>query len=128
MAAALDRRRPDDRRSSLLAAPEVGRERGGAQVPAHRAGGRHQVRGPRLRTALARVNVAVTSMVVLAFLIPLALVVAQLARERALADAERQAAVVVAVLAVTSNPVAVERAIVAAGGERADRVGVHGLG
>jgi hypothetical protein len=67
-------------------------------------------------------------MVVLAFLIPLALVVAQLARERALADAERQAAVVVAVLAVTSNPVAVERAIVAAGGERADRVGVHGLG
>jgi signal transduction histidine kinase len=67
-------------------------------------------------------------MVVLAFLIPLALVVAQLAHERALADAERQAAVVIAVLAVTSDPIAVERAIVAAGGERADRVGVHGLG
>jgi signal transduction histidine kinase len=29
---------------------------------------------------------------------------------------------------VTSDPIAVERAIVAAGGERADRVGVHGLG
>jgi signal transduction histidine kinase len=67
-------------------------------------------------------------MVVLAFLIPLALVVAQLARERALADAERQAAIVVAVLAVTSDPVAVQHAIVTAGGERADRVSVHGLG
>jgi signal transduction histidine kinase len=67
-------------------------------------------------------------MVVLAFLIPLGLVVAQLARERALAEAERQAAVVVAVLAVTSDPIAVERAIVQAGGERADRVAVHGLG
>jgi signal transduction histidine kinase len=67
-------------------------------------------------------------MVVLAFLIPLALVVAQVVRERALADAERQAAVVVAVLAVTSDPVAVERAITAAGGQRSDRVAVHGLG
>ncbi len=73
-------------------------------------------------------NVAVTSMVVLAFLVPLALVVAHLARERALADAERQAAVVIAVLAVTTDPVAVDRAITVAGGARADRVGVHGLG
>jgi len=41
-------------------------------------------------------------MVALAFLIPLGLVVQQLARERALADAERQTAVVVAVLTVTT--------------------------
>jgi len=50
-------------------------------------------------------------MVALAFLIPLALLVQQLARERALAEAERQTAVVVAVLAVTTEPTAVERAI-----------------
>ncbi len=66
-------------------------------------------------------------MVVLAFLVPLALVVAHLARERALADAEQQAAVVSAVLAVTTDPVAVERAIAVADGAHADRVGVHGL-
>jgi len=73
------------------------------------------------------VSVAVTSLVALAFLIPLALVVEQLARERALADAERETAVVVAVLAVTTEPVAVERAIATTGDGAADRVAVHGL-
>ena len=111
MATALGRRGPDDRRAPLLAAPEAGRERGGAEIPAHRAGSRRQVRGTGLRAALARVSVAVTAIVVLAFLIPLALVVQHLARERAMADAERQTAVVVAVLAVTTDPVAVARAI-----------------
>jgi signal transduction histidine kinase len=70
----------------------------------------------------------VTSLVVLAFLIPLGLVVAQLARERALADAERQTAVVVAVLTVTTDPSAVDRALIAAGGRSAGRVGVRNLG
>lgn len=69
-----------------------------------------------------------TSLVVLAFLIPLGLVVAQLARERALADAERQTAVVVAVLTVTTDPAAVDRALIAAGGRSAGRVGVRNLG
>jgi signal transduction histidine kinase len=66
-------------------------------------------------------------MVALAFLIPLALVVQQLARERALADAERQTAVVVAVLTVTTDPVAVDRAISTTGGPAVGRVAVHGL-
>jgi signal transduction histidine kinase len=66
-------------------------------------------------------------MVALAFLIPLALVVQQLARERALADAERQTAVVVAVLTVTTDPVAVDRAIATTGGPAVGRVAVHGL-
>jgi signal transduction histidine kinase len=66
-------------------------------------------------------------MVVLAFLVPLALVVQHLARERALADAERRTAVVVAVLAVTTDPVAVNRAIATTTDGRADRVAVHGL-
>jgi signal transduction histidine kinase len=65
--------------------------------------------------------------VALAFLIPLGLVVAKLAEERALADAERQTAVVVAVLTVTTDPVAVERALAATGGRNPGRVGVHNL-
>jgi signal transduction histidine kinase len=73
------------------------------------------------------VTIATTSMVALAFLVPLGLLVQQLARERALADAERQAAVVVAVLAVTTDPIAVERAIETAGDTDADQVAVHGL-
>jgi signal transduction histidine kinase len=67
-------------------------------------------------------------MVALAFLIPLGLVVQQLARERALAEAERQTAVVVAVLTVTTDPLAVERAIATTGGPAVDRVAVHNLG
>ncbi|NJC73829.1 HAMP domain-containing histidine kinase [Planosporangium thailandense] len=67
-------------------------------------------------------------MVALAFLIPLALVVQQLARERALADAERQTTVVVAVLMTTTDPVAVDRALsTIAGGPTASRIAVHGL-
>jgi signal transduction histidine kinase len=65
--------------------------------------------------------------VVLAFLVPLALVVQHLARERALADAERQTAVVVAVLAVTTDPVAVARAIATSDLVNADRIAVHDL-
>jgi signal transduction histidine kinase len=67
-------------------------------------------------------------MVALAFLVPLGLVVQQLARERALADAERQTAVVVAVLTVTTDPVAVDRAIATVGGPTVGRVAVHHLG
>jgi signal transduction histidine kinase len=67
-------------------------------------------------------------MVAVAFLIPLGLVVSQLARERALADAERQTAVVVAVLTVTTDPAAVDRAISTTGGPTAGRVAVHRLG
>lgn len=53
--------------------------------------------------------------------------VQQLARERALADAERETAVVVAVLAVTTDPGAVERAISTTDSGAPDRVAVHGL-
>ena len=53
-------------------------------------------------------------MVVLAFLVPLAIAVQHLARERALADAERHAAVLVAVLAVTTDHTAVVHAVTTA--------------
>ncbi|HEY8471936.1 MAG TPA: HAMP domain-containing sensor histidine kinase [Natronosporangium sp.] len=62
-----------------------------------------------------------------AFLIPLALLVQQLAHERALAQAERQTAIVVSVLAVTTDPDAVEEVINTTTGDGTDRVAVHGL-
>jgi signal transduction histidine kinase len=66
-------------------------------------------------------------MVAFAFLIPLAFMVQELAEQRALAEAERQATVVVATLTVTENPVAVDRAIAVSGGRTVGRVAVHGL-
>jgi len=66
-------------------------------------------------------------MVVLAFLVPLAIAVQHLARERALADAERHAAVLVAVLAVTTDRADVVRAVATADADHPGRTGVHGL-
>jgi signal transduction histidine kinase len=66
-------------------------------------------------------------MVALAFLIPLGLVVQQLVRERALADAERQAVVAAAVLTVTTKPDDVQRALEATGHSTVTRVAVHNL-
>ncbi|MGW7484543.1 sensor histidine kinase [Nonomuraea muscovyensis] len=56
-----------------------------------------------MRRTLAVLMVAVTSMVALAFLVPLALVVKETARSRALSDAERQASALVPVLALTTE-------------------------
>jgi signal transduction histidine kinase len=67
-------------------------------------------------------------MVALAFLIPLGLVVQTLAKDRAVADAKRQTAVVVAVLTVTTDPTSVDNAIARTGGNTVDRVAVHNLG
>jgi signal transduction histidine kinase len=64
---------------------------------------------------------------VLAFLAPLALVVVRFADDQAMTNAEQQADVVIATLAVTTNPDAVSQAIVKARGDRASRIGVHGL-
>lgn len=56
-----------------------------------------------MRWALVRVAVATTTMVALAFLVPLGLVVQQIARDRALSDAERQTSTMTTVLAVTTD-------------------------
>lgn len=69
-----------------------------------------------------------TSMVALAFLIPLGLLVRQLAEERAIGDAERQTAAVVGVLATTTDPAAVTKAITnATRAAAATPPTVHGL-
>ncbi|NNJ63430.1 MAG: HAMP domain-containing histidine kinase [Dactylosporangium sp.] len=72
-------------------------------------------------------SVAATSIVALAFLIPLGLVVQQLVEERALADAERQAVAIAAVLTVTTDPASVERALETVGPSANTRVSVHNL-
>ncbi|GAA1338488.1 HAMP domain-containing sensor histidine kinase [Saccharothrix algeriensis] len=74
-----------------------------------------------MRRSLALVSLAVTSMVALAFLIPLALVVQQLAQDRAKTDAERQAGALTPVLVITADPARVEQALASVGG----RVAVH---
>ncbi len=65
----------------------------------------------------------------LALLLPLGLLVQQSARERALSEARRQAAEVTGVLAVTTDPDAVRRALAtgAIGERSAGYVAVHGL-
>ena len=65
-------------------------------------------------------------MVAVAFLIPLGLVVQQLAEERAAADARAQAAAVAAVLGVQADQAAIEKTINTSG-EAPDRVAVHNL-
>lgn len=69
---------------------------------------------------------AIASLVALAFLIPLGLLVQQLAHERALAQAERQTAIVVSVLAVTTDPNAVEQ-VIASTQHGPGHLAVHGL-
>lgn len=57
-----------------------------------------------MRSRLRAVAVATTATVVLAFLVPLALLVRSVARDRALSAAEREAEALAPVLAVTSDP------------------------
>ncbi|WP_026313398.1 sensor histidine kinase [Actinomadura flavalba] len=64
-----------------------------------------------MRVALARVATAVTAMVALSFVLPLGLLNGQIARDRALTAAERQAASLVPALAVTTDPAALEAAV-----------------
>ena len=78
-----------------------------------------------MRRTLALLSAAVTGMVALAFLIPFGLVVTDTARDRALSDAERQAASVAPTLAITTEPEPLERAIISTQGGSPDRIGMH---
>lgn len=78
-----------------------------------------------MRRALVLVSLAVTSMVALAFLIPLALTVKEIARDRAFADAERQAGVLGPALAITTDQAALERAVASTQAGAEHRMAVH---
>lgn len=64
-----------------------------------------------MRRTLALVALAVTSMVALAFLIPLGLVIKEMARDQAFSGAERQAVALAPVLSTAPDRNAVERAL-----------------
>ncbi|MEU8567335.1 HAMP domain-containing protein, partial [Streptomyces pathocidini] len=76
-----------------------------------------------MRRALAGVALAVTSMVALSFLIPLALLVQSEARGRATTEAEQRAAALAPVLALTTRPAEVQQAV--SGLDSGGRLGVH---
>jgi signal transduction histidine kinase len=78
-----------------------------------------------MRLSLALVSAAVTSMVALAFLVPLALIVREIARDHALTDAERQAASLAPALAISTDRAALERAVESTRAGAAGRVAVH---
>ncbi|MFI9046637.1 sensor histidine kinase [Streptomyces sp. NPDC053427] len=78
-----------------------------------------------MRWALVKVALAVTVMVVVAFAIPLGLVVKEMARDRAFSNAERQAATIGPVLAITTDRTQLERAVASAETGPGGRIGVH---
>lgn len=78
-----------------------------------------------VRTALALVSAAVTSMVAVAFLIPLAVTVRDLARDQAFTAAQLAGAAIEPVLAVTTDQETLERAIVSTRAGAAGRLAVY---
>ncbi|GAA3392148.1 ATP-binding protein [Cryptosporangium minutisporangium] len=78
-----------------------------------------------MRRALALVALATTSMVSLAFVVPLLLVVHQIARDRAITDAQRQADAVVSVLTATTVSQDIENALVTIPAWKQDGLAIH---
>lgn len=78
-----------------------------------------------MRSALVRVVLAATSMVALAFVVPLGLVAQQIARDRALTDAHQTATSMVVAMAVSVDPAVLTRAVAATPGAAGDSVGIH---
>ncbi|MGV9250869.1 sensor histidine kinase [Streptomyces sp. NPDC003697] len=76
-----------------------------------------------MRWALVKVCLAVTTMVVVAFAVPLGLVVQEMARDRAFSNAERQAAAVAPALSITTDRDQLERVVASAGSDAG--VAVH---
>ncbi|MEV7225482.1 ATP-binding protein [Polymorphospora sp. NPDC051019] len=78
-----------------------------------------------MRSALVRGALAATSMVALAFLLPLALLAQQIAHDRALADARQQATAIVAAIAVTDDRAVLARAAATTAAGADDRLVLH---
>lgn len=78
-----------------------------------------------MRWALVKVALAVTVMVVVAFAVPLGLVVKEMARDRAFSNAERRAAGLAPVLAITTDHEQLERAVATTDDGAEGRLAVH---
>ncbi|MEW2404208.1 HAMP domain-containing sensor histidine kinase [Streptomyces sp. NPDC046862] len=76
-----------------------------------------------MRWALVKVCLAVTAMVVVAFAVPLGMVIRELARDRAFSNAEREAAAVAPALSITTDRDQLERVVASAGSD--DGMAVH---
>lgn len=70
-----------------------------------------------MRWALVKVCLAVTAMVVVAFAVPLGLVIREMARDRAFSNAEREAAAVAPALSITTDRDQLERVVASAGSD-----------
>ncbi|GHB22418.1 two-component sensor histidine kinase [Streptomyces viridiviolaceus] len=70
-----------------------------------------------MRWALVKVSLAVTAMVVVAFAVPLGLVIREMARDRAFAGAEREAAAVAPALSITTDRDQLARVVASAGSD-----------
>ncbi|MGP3927675.1 sensor histidine kinase [Streptomyces sp. 8N616] len=78
-----------------------------------------------MRWALVKVSLAVTAMVVVAFAVPLGLVVKEMARDRAFSNAERQAATIGPALAITTDDAQLKRAVASTEVGAEGRMAVH---
>ncbi|MET9377133.1 HAMP domain-containing sensor histidine kinase [Streptomyces sp. NPDC003035] len=78
-----------------------------------------------MRWALVKVSLAVTAMVVVAFAVPLGLVVKEMARDRAFSNAERRAAGLAPVLAITTDREELDRAVATTEDGAEGRMAVH---
>ncbi|QNP63444.1 sensor histidine kinase [Streptomyces genisteinicus] len=78
-----------------------------------------------MRWALVKVSLAVTVMVVLAFALPLGMVIKEMARDRAFSNAERQAATIGPTLTVTTERKMLERAVESTPAGAVGRMAVH---
>lgn len=78
-----------------------------------------------MRWALVKVCLAVTVMVVVAFAVPLGMVVQEMASDRAFSNAERQAATIGPTLSITTDPVQLRKAVESTQMGAARRMAVH---
>src|SRR3984957_2284596 len=78
-----------------------------------------------MRRTLALVSTAVTSMVAIAFLIPLAIIVRDVARDRAFTSAQLAGAAIEPVLAVSPSRATLERAIASTQAGEAGQLAVY---
>ena len=78
-----------------------------------------------MRWALVKVCLAVTAMVVIAFAVPLGLVIKEMARDRAFSDAERQAATIGPALSITADREQLTRALLSTRPGAENRLAVH---
>src|SRR5262249_27006242 len=91
LADALRRGRQNRPRPYLVAAPQARGNRAATAVPPHRARSRSQAQRPPMRLRIILLVVATSSLVLVSFLIPLALVLRTLAADRAVNSATVQA-------------------------------------